>query len=160
MGESRTIRFVIGVIALILGAVVLVVTGRLVAENLIPPPTYAISADFENVGGLKTGDEIQIGGVTIGHVARISLEKGRAHVVMRIERSVRISSDAVAEISTAGIVGGRYIAIIPGRDQHYLSEGDTLRHTHSALILDNALEQLFKNVGKMTGSDSEKRQTE
>ena len=38
-------------------------------------PTYRISADFDNIGGLKSGSPVKVGGVVIGRVSSITLDK-------------------------------------------------------------------------------------
>jgi phospholipid/cholesterol/gamma-HCH transport system substrate-binding protein len=113
---------------------------------------YVITAVFDNVSGLeKKGASVQMAGVEIGTVEDISLRNGKALVTMRIHSDVKLPVDSTATIRTHGVLGDKYIEIIPGAGltgseseisaTQYLKEGDQIRNTERQADLDRLLNQ-------------------
>jgi len=95
---------------------------------------YSITADFDNVSGLKVGAVVEVAGVSIGKVADIRLgEQGLATVTLLIKQGVKISADAIASIRTQGLIGDKYIKIIQGADEEMLAEGGEVFDTESSI---------------------------
>lgn len=95
---------------------------------------YTLEAEFDNVSGLKVGASIEIAGVNVGKIAKISLAKqGIAKVTMLIDQEVGITADAIASIRTQGLIGDKYIKIIQGADEEMLKGGDVIFDTESAI---------------------------
>lgn len=104
--------------------------------------TYSIYARFENIGGLVNRSKVSIGGVVVGRVANIKLdvETYTALVTMEIDSDVdTISSDSTAAILTDGLLGGKYIGLILGAEEEYLSDGDEILDTQSAIVLEELI---------------------
>jgi phospholipid/cholesterol/gamma-HCH transport system substrate-binding protein len=107
---------------------------------------YRLSAKFDNIGGLKAGAPVAMGGVTIGRVAAIDFDSAdyKAVATLRIEpRFDRIPDDSDAAINTAGLLGGQYIGITPGGSETYLQEGDRIEFTQSAVVLENLISKFL-----------------
>ncbi len=99
--------------------------------------SYSLVADFDNISGLKEGAVVEIAGVKIGKVARIGLGKyDRASVVLLIDKGVKIGDDAIASIRTRGIIGDKYIRIIPGGSEDFLEDGGRMTETESGVDLE------------------------
>lgn len=116
--------------------------------------SYILTADFDNVGGLKVRAPVEIGGVKIGQVDSITLDPNtfKAKVTMSIDdKANNIPVDTSASILTQGLLGSNYINFMPGFSPESLKEGDTIDTTHSALILENLIGQL---MFKLNSSDS------
>ena len=77
-------------------------------------------------------------GVEIGKVEEITLDnKTRVAVVrMRIMNRISISDDAIATVSTAGLIGDKFIRISPGGSEVILKPGDSITETESSLNLE------------------------
>jgi phospholipid/cholesterol/gamma-HCH transport system substrate-binding protein len=78
--------------------------------------TYQLKAQFDNVAGLASGADVQVGGVHSGTVYSIELPHGpreQVTVVMELDKSTHeiIKRDSVATIETAGMLGNQYVAI-------------------------------------------------
>ena len=87
-------------------------------------------------------------GVTIGRVASIELDPKRlnAKVTLDIYQEVnQISTDAVASILTAGLLGEKYVGIVPGAENIYLKNGDEIEQTQSALVLEDLIGKFLFN---------------
>ena len=88
MYASRTTQFLVGVFALAGLLALAFLSFRLGRLELFAPPGYLLYANFDNVSGLKDGDNVEIAGVAVGKVLSISLKQERANVKMRIDRTV------------------------------------------------------------------------
>ncbi len=145
MYASRTTQMIVGIFALVGIAAMIVLSVRLGDVALLPRPGYTLYANFDNIAGLKTGDNVEIAGVKIGQVREVSLRDNRAHVGMFIWEGVPVDSDAIASVLTSGLIGDKYVSIALGAGED-LKDGGTIRHTQSAFVLENAIGSLINNV--------------
>lgn len=80
--------------------------------------TTTISALFNNVNGLQLGNNVRYAGINIGTVTTIEMLNDTViKVEMSIENKIlpHIKKDAIAAISSDGLVGNMIINIIPGK---------------------------------------------
>lgn len=76
-----------------------------------------VSAEFENVGGLKKGDNVWLSGVRVGTIREIKITgKNRVGVFMTVEEGLDslIRADSEIRIGSDGVMGNRIIIITPG----------------------------------------------
>jgi len=124
--------------------------------------TYTLYAEFDNIGGLNNRARVAIGGVTVGRVTNIKLDKKTymARVAMSINDNINnIPTDSAAAITTAGLLGEKYISISIGGEDHYFKEGDTFSDTQSALILENLIGKFLLGAGNSEKSSSANQPT-
>ncbi len=150
MMRMRTVEISVGafVLAGVLALVFLVV--RVSGINFQDGSTYSITARFDDVAGLKRRAKVSMAGVAIGRVSaiRVDTEYGEAVVHMEIERQAgRLSADTGAQILTEGILGARYVNLLPGAEEEILGDGDEIMDTQSALVLENLIGELVTNLG-------------
>ena len=110
---------------------------------------YILTADFDNIGGLKVRAPVSVAGVKVGRVSAILLDPQsyRAKVVMQINDHYKdFPVDTSASILTQGILGSNYISLSPGYEQDMLKPDGRIETTHSALILENLIGQLMFNL--------------
>lgn len=108
---------------------------------------YSLIAGFDNLRGLKQGDEVRVAGVKVGDVQSTRLEGRRAVAVLKIAPEVKIASDATASIAMSGLIGTNYVAIdlgSPGASA--LAPGAEIR-TEEAPDLNTIMSDLG-NLGK------------
>ncbi len=110
---------------------------------------YRLSADFDNISGLKEGAVIEIAGVTVGKVSGVSLgEADLAHVDMLIDQGVKITDDAVASVRTKGIIGDKIIRIIQGGSEVLLEDGGLIMDTESVVDIEELISKyIFDDSG-------------
>jgi phospholipid/cholesterol/gamma-HCH transport system substrate-binding protein len=152
MYASRATQLIVGLFAVLGIGALIYLSVRLGHVSIFPTPGYTLYANFDNISGLRNGDQVQLAGVQIGKVQSISLKENRAHVGMRINDGVEIDTDAIAAIQTSGIIGDKYIAISLGPGEHNLTDGGTIRQTQSAFILEQAIGQLINGSGSSSGT--------
>ncbi|MCK5916642.1 MAG: outer membrane lipid asymmetry maintenance protein MlaD [Deltaproteobacteria bacterium] len=97
---------------------------------------YKVHASFTSVSGLKSGARVEIAGVQVGKVAKISLVEDQAKVVLALKPEVKIGSDVFASIKTQGIIGDKYVQLTPGMEEDYLEGGAEITETESAVDLE------------------------
>jgi phospholipid/cholesterol/gamma-HCH transport system substrate-binding protein len=109
--------------------------------------TYAVSAKFDNIGGLKVRAPVRSAGVTVGRVSAITFDNQsfQGMVTLEIEKKFQFPKDTSAKILTAGLLGDQYIGLEPGGDDKNLAQGDAIKMTQSAVVLENLIGQMLYN---------------
>ncbi len=94
-----------------------------------------ILARFTSVSGLRAGSTVQMYGIEVGRVDKLSMDpqQQQAQVEMLIRKDVKVYEDAMASIKTEGLIGDRYVSIDPGGMGEPLKSGDTIVQTQSAV---------------------------
>ncbi|WFS62212.1 outer membrane lipid asymmetry maintenance protein MlaD [Pseudodesulfovibrio thermohalotolerans] len=102
---------------------------------------YVIKANFTDISGLKVNAPVQMYGVDIGFVSKIGLsqEKAVAEVSMMVLKEVELMDDAIAAIKTNGLIGDKYVKIVPGGLGDPVKPGDTLFDTQPAIDLEDLI---------------------
>jgi len=96
MYASWTTKLIVGLFALAGIAALAILSLRLGKIELLSNNGYIVYANFDNISGLKTGDQVEIAGVQVGKVVGLGLKDYRAHVDLRINKGVQIDTDAIA----------------------------------------------------------------
>lgn len=107
---------------------------------------YVVTAEFRSVSGLKLGAPVEIAGVEIGQVTDISLKGTDAVVSLRIHDEVKLRDDDVAAIRTKGIIGDRYIKLVPGGSSSTVAPGSQLGDTESAVEFEEIIGKLIHRM--------------
>ncbi len=117
---------------------------------------YRIEARFDNIGGLKVRAPVKSAGVVVGRVDRIALDPKtyEAVVELRIDPSFEFSKDTIATILTSGLLGEQYVGLEVGGDSAMLADGDRVRKTQSALVIEKLISQFL--FSKATESEAPK----
>jgi phospholipid/cholesterol/gamma-HCH transport system substrate-binding protein len=107
--------------------------------------TYAISAKFDNIGGLKPQAPVKSAGVVVGRVGEITFDDKTYQALVRLdmEPGYKFPKDSSLKILTAGLLGEQYIGIEPGGDTNNLANGDRITRTQSATVLEDLINQFI-----------------
>lgn len=134
------------VIETVMGAVVLIVAGLFLffsysTAQLRSVDGYAVIAKFDRIDGLALGSDVRISGIKVGtvHSQRLDPETFLAEVSMSIDPSVKLPRDSSAEIVSESLLGGKYMAIVPGGSEDLLEEGGEIRFTQSPVSLEQLI---------------------
>jgi phospholipid/cholesterol/gamma-HCH transport system substrate-binding protein len=122
-------------------------------SDLRPAVGYDIIAKFNAIDGLTVGSDVRIAGVKVGTVVgeRIDQKEYRAVVTMKINNSIKLTDDTGVRVSSAGILGGKYIKLEPGTSKQMLASGGELKNTKDVISLE---ELLGKVIFLVTGDDN------
>ena len=107
--------------------------------------TYQVQAKFANIGGLKVRAPIKSAGVVVGRVSDVLFdnETYEAAVTFTLDSRYRFPRDTAAKILTSGLLGEQYVGLEAGGDSVLLKDGDRLRLTQSAVVLENLISQFL-----------------
>lgn len=162
MRANRTLEIGTGLFVLLGFAALLFLTTQLPANGLKfggAKLGYHVTAEFDNIGDLKVGSPVTIGGVRIGEVSAIRFDSKdfKAVVSLRIDPQYKeIPEDSYASIQTQGLLGGKYIGISPGGLDTYLKDGSRIEQTQSAIVLESLINKFFAGyASKGGGGDSQ-----
>jgi phospholipid/cholesterol/gamma-HCH transport system substrate-binding protein len=119
--------------------------------------TYKLYANFDNIGGLKTRAPVKSAGVVVGRVTRISFDNERfnARVEMSVDKDYKFPKDTNASILTSGLLGEQYIGLDAGGDTTNLANGETIKLTQSAVVLEKLISQFL--YSKAAEGDNSKK---
>ncbi len=89
---------------------------------------YRVIVNMPNVGGLKEGAPVKMGGFQIGRVASIQIRPGGTdmELVLDIDENRLLPSGSTAKVSTAGLIGDAYLEIIPGSSSDMVKRSATI----------------------------------
>lgn len=151
MKRSKTMELGVGIFMLagIVGVIFLglKVSGLSLSSST---QTFHLEANFANIGSLKPRARVTMSGVTIGRVESIELDTEwyDARVVMALDSDLegQVNRDATVAILTAGLLGEQYIGLSLGGDPEMLADGDAIRDTQSALVLEELIQQFVSSM--------------
>lgn len=107
--------------------------------------TSELTAVFNNVNGLQVGNNVRYSGINVGTVRDIEMENDtviRVTMILQTKILQHIKRDAVAIISSDGLVGNMIININPGRNsKESVQSGDTIK-SYSRVKSDDMMETL------------------
>jgi len=112
--------------------------------------TYEVQAYFANIGGLKQEASVKSAGVLVGRVKSISLDTQRyeAKVTMSIDKRYEFDRDTYAKILTSGLLGEQYIGLDPGGGSEMLKNGETIKNTQSAVVLEDLIGKVINMLAE------------
>jgi len=117
---------------------------------------YEIKVYFDSAAGLAEDVPVEIAGVEIGRVGKISLENGKALVFLKINRDVVLTKDVKAIIRTKGILGDKYVELIMGSPSApLLKHGDRVVKTIPTTDMDAlmiTMGEVASNINRLTNS--------
>jgi phospholipid/cholesterol/gamma-HCH transport system substrate-binding protein len=110
-------------------------------------PTYSVRAEFDNIGGLKVRAPVRSAGVVVGRVTDIQFDTKKyvAVVSLSVSQKYQFSKDTAAQILTSGLLGEQYVGLQAGGDEANLADGDTIKLTSSAVVLENLISRFMFN---------------
>ena len=132
MGKSNSEKIKVGIFVVV-GTIVLIAALYFIgSRQQMFSKNIEIFGTFTNVNGLTLGNNVRYSGVNIGTVSKIQMiEEGKITVAMSIEAktAVFIKKDAIASISSDGLVGSMVVNILPGTDKsaRQVVSGDTIQ---------------------------------
>jgi phospholipid/cholesterol/gamma-HCH transport system substrate-binding protein len=138
------------VIETVMGAVVLVVAALFLffaytTSQVRAVQGYQLTAQFDRVDGIRDGSDVRIAGVKVGTILseRLNPKTFLATLSMSIDPSYKLPEDTVAEIVSAGLLGDRYVALVPGGSDQMLPPGGQIKYTQSPVSLENLIGQMI-----------------
>ena len=152
------------VIETVMGAVVLLAAALFIVfayktSQLRTVSGYEVSADFSRVDGIHQGSDVRISGVKVGTVLSEDLDPKTflATIRMSIAQGIQLPDDTVAQVTSSGLLGDKYMSLTPGGSDKDIPPGGKIRYTQSSISLENLIGQMIFSApggGKKEGGDA------
>ncbi len=137
----------------LMGAVVLVVAAYFMvfaytSTNVRAVRGYEVIAKFERVDGVATGTDVKISGIKVGTLVDQRLDPETFLAVLRIslDNSVKLPEDTVAQISSEGLLGSNFVALVPGGADKIIPPGGEIKYTQAPVNLVQMLGKFIFNA--------------
>ncbi len=156
--HSKTLEIWVGFFMLLGVAAVAVLAFKVSGSAGTGGDVFRIEAKFENVGGLNEKAPVMVGGVRVGRVAEIRIDKEDYSAVVGMDIDSHYDNlpiDSGASILTAGLLGAQFVGLEPGADDIFLEQGDEIEITQSAIQLETLISQFMFSQGSDNKADSE-----
>jgi len=123
----------VGIFVLVGLACIGYMTVKLGDVSLFQDDTYPLTARFSKVTGLRNGSIVNMLGLEIGRVGKLTIdqEKQQAVAELRIQKGIKIYDDAIASIKTEGLIGDKLVSIDAGGSGDVLKPGAAIVDTQS-----------------------------
>ena len=143
--NKRKIEFYVGLFAMIgilCTGYLFIVLGEI---SLVRDKQYPVYAFFTSISGLKKGAKVEMVGVKIGVISNVGIDQERllAKVEFLIDKNIELSEDVIASVKTSGIIGQKYIDIIPGGSDIMLEPGEEIFDTESSLDIESLVRKFI-----------------
>ncbi len=149
------------VIETVMGGVVLVIAGGFLMTayegrklNKVNDG-YHIDAKFENAAGVAVGSDVRLGGVKIGVVDGMDLDTQtyQAVVGMTIRNNIPLPVDSTAAIVGDGLLGSKFVSLVPGAEEDMLKNGGRVEYTQSSVSLEEMIGKFVFSGGGVESNE-------
>ncbi|MCA0201269.1 MAG: outer membrane lipid asymmetry maintenance protein MlaD [Proteobacteria bacterium] len=143
MTRRNPIETVLGAVVLVIAAMFLVFAYS--ASDLRAVTGYDVTATFLKVGGLERGSDVRISGINVGTVTdqRLDPQTFEAKVMMSISSDVKLPVDTTAAIVSDGLLGGKYINLVPGQAAEHIAAGGAIAKTRDFQSLEDLVGEII-----------------
>lgn len=146
------------------GAVILVVAGAFLVFAIgqsgrsLGGGGINLTARFDRIDGLSPGADVRIGGVKVGSVVEQHIDPRTYLAVLRLnlQSGISVPEDSSAEITSESLLGGKYVALVPGGSDAMLKDGGEVTITQSAVSLESLLGRFIFSVTELSSQSAQK----
>jgi phospholipid/cholesterol/gamma-HCH transport system substrate-binding protein len=149
-GKSR-LELKVGIFVFV-GLAILVTFALLIGDFKTWTSGYRINFMFNFVNGVKVGAPVRFAGVDIGEVKEMHFiidpvgNTTKIEIVGWVKKAVNIPGDSTVWVNTLGLLGEKYVEIMPGKDyKNILIPNQTLVGTDPIPMQE--ITELAKNIG-------------
>jgi phospholipid/cholesterol/gamma-HCH transport system substrate-binding protein len=112
-------------------------------------PGYEIAAQFDHIDGINPGSDVRVSGVKVGTVTGLTLDPKTylADVRFSVANPVKLPEDSVAQITSDGLLGSRFINLLPGASDTMLKPGEKLKYSQAPVDVVQMLGKFMFSLG-------------
>lgn len=137
----------------VMGALVLVIAGLFLffaysTSQIRRTSGYEVTANFDRIDGIREGGDVRISGIKVGSIVSQTLDPKTylATVRMTIDPEVKLPTDTVAQIASSGLLGDKFLSLVPGGAEETIPPGGQIQFTQPAISLESLIGQyIFSN---------------
>ena len=141
--NKKPIETIMGMVVLVVAVFFLLFAYRV--SDLQVEKGYELNAKFLKVGGLNIGSDVRINGIKVGTVVNQKLDNTDylVDVILSISPEIKLPVDSEVAIVGDGLVGDKFIKIVPGKSKEYLKEGDTFANAKDFKTLEDMVGEII-----------------
>ena len=160
MPRRNLAEILTGAVVLLVAALFVVYAAGQSGRSLGGTSGITLSAKFDRIDGLSPGADVRIGGVKVGSVIDQRIDPTTYLAVLRltVDQAIKLPTDSSAEITSEGLLGGRYVSLVPGGADKMLADGGEITITQSAVSLESLLGRFIFSVTELTSQRAEQQQ--
>jgi phospholipid/cholesterol/gamma-HCH transport system substrate-binding protein len=135
------------------GFIVLIVAVGFLAYALVTSgaaslPGYQLSAEFDRIDGLSAGSDVRMAGVKVGAITHTEIDPKTylAIVDFSVSKDIKLPTDSSAEVTSDGMLGGKFLSLVPGGADDMLKPGGRVTVTQSSVSLEELLGKFIFSV--------------
>jgi phospholipid/cholesterol/gamma-HCH transport system substrate-binding protein len=112
---------------------------------------YSLHADFDHIDGLTVGSDVRMAGVKVGNVTATSVDPQsyQARVAFTVQNDIKLPTDSSAEITSDGLLGGKYLSVAPGGAEKMLADNGAITITQGSVSLEQLLGKFIFSVSDL-----------
>ncbi len=158
--KKYTMETVVGIFVVIGLLCIGYMTVKLGHVSFLGDNTYPLFADFTSVSGLRSGNPVDMMGIEVGRVERLTMDQKnqKAIVELRVKQGIKVYDDAIASIRTEGLIGDKYISIDPGGGGDLLKPGGTITETQPSIDITDIIGKYAFGEAKGTKESKQNRE--
>ncbi|MCL2439510.1 MAG: MlaD family protein [Alphaproteobacteria bacterium] len=117
--HDRRRAHIITIAALVIGLAAVIFS-----RSATNPSHIVLTATVKNAEGLRHGSLVRMSGIEVGAVSDIRLRPDfSVDIDLRVANRWKIPDDSAAAIYSANLLGTRYVEILPGASDHFMTDG-------------------------------------
>jgi phospholipid/cholesterol/gamma-HCH transport system substrate-binding protein len=141
--KKANVEIAVGVFVLV-GIACLLYLAMHLGEVQLFSRGYEVSADFDNISGLKVGAAVEVAGVDVGRVEQITITPdNRAELQLMLSQRLILKDDTIASVRTKGIIGDKFVKLSMGSSDKVIPPGGRIHDTESAVELEELISQFI-----------------
>ena len=144
--RRNLIETILGGVVLLVAALFLVFAYSNASLRQVPGNEYV--ARFNRIDGVNPGGDVRMSGIKVGNVKSVAIDPKTfvAIVHLTVDRSVALPTDTSAEVASDGLLGGKYVSLVPGGNEKTIQPGGEIRYTQGPINLEQMIGQfIFSN---------------
>jgi len=151
MEKGRTFETVVGVFVLVVAGLFFNYVYHKSSWQSVDG--YVLTARFDHADGIHEGSEIKVSGLRAGKVISANIDKKDYSAVVKfyVSKDIKLPTDTTAKISNDGLLGGKYIELVPGEEKEILKENEEISNTVGPVNFESL-------VGKFLSSGNKKEE--
>lgn len=141
------------------GLVVIIVTAgflgyALATSGAASAPGNIYTASFDRIDGLSVGSDVRMAGVKIGTVTATAINPKSylAQVDFSVAKDIALPTDSSASIASQSMLGGKYLALVPGGSDTMIKPGGAITVTQGSVSLEDLLGKFIFSVTDLVSS--------
>lgn len=140
---SKTVETAMGAVVLLGGLAALYTAYA--SSQIKTVEGYKVTLKFNKVGGLQEGNAVRIGGLQVGTLVEQKLDPQTYDAVLElsIRSDVKLPKDTEAEVSSDGLLGGKFLLLNPGKSKEMIPPGGTIENTKGVIALEEMVGRMI-----------------